>query len=385
MLTKERSQNLQLRDAKKRAGLSILLNTALAIIKAWAGIMANSTALLSDAVHSVTDILASSIAYLGLWLVGKKHPLFPYGLYKAETLATLFISVVIMIAGYEIARDAIFSLPKFPDARLGILVSSCTFTVSLIFGIFQLRAGKRLNSPVLVADAKDYLVDSLSTAAVLIGFIGVQLGYPLDKWAAVVVSIFIFKAGGSLMLMAARDLMDAAMDRKTERKIINFVESQAKVSEVKRILSRTAGGRFIIDMDIVLKTPSHKIADGVSDYVEEEILKRFPKVVMARIRPHYGHPRYIKKIVPVSAPKGPMAEHISRAPWFLIETIDTSNNEVINREYIENPHLKAERKKGYLVGKLLLSLKPDQIQVLEKKEGTAVALLKEAGVEIIYG
>ena len=383
MLTKEKIQYQKLKEARVRAGISVFLNLALAAAKAAAGITANSAALLSDAVHSGTDVLASGIAYAGLWLAGKRHPSFPYGLYKAETLATLFISMVIMITAYEIARSAFFGPERMPDARLGIIVSACTLAVSFSFGFFQLREGKRLNSPALVADARDYLTDSLSTAAVLAGFIGIKLGYSLDKWMAIVVSIFIFKVGVSLMVMAVKDLMDAAVDRETERKIIKFVESHARVSGVERVLSRMAGGRFIIDMDIVLKTPSHKIADRVSDDLEETILERFPNVVMARLRPHFGRTRNIRKIIPVSEPEGSMVEKISMAPWFLIETIDTHTNEVINREYIENPHAGAERKRGFLVGKFLLSLKPDQLQVKEKKEGTAVALLEEAGVEIV--
>jgi predicted Fe-Mo cluster-binding NifX family protein len=78
-----------------------------------------------------------------------------------------------------------------------------------------------------------------------------------------------------------------------------------------------------------------------------------------------------------------MAENIAKAPWFLIEIKDRETGKVQKREFIENPYWREERKRGYLVGKWLLSLKPDQITVASEREGTAIALLKEAGVEII--
>ena len=383
LITNHENKNSELLTARRRAAFSVGLNLCLSVAKGLAGVLANSTALISDAIHSAADVLASGAAYVGLWVAGRQHPSFPYGLYKAETVATLVTSMAILLAGYEIGRNAIFGSHGIPNVALALPVAACSLIVTWVFGFYQLRAGRRLNSPALIADARDYLADSLTTGVVLLGLIGSHFGYALDRWAAAVVSVFVFRSGGQLLLMALKDLLDASIDRDTERDIIRLVESHPQVIKVERCLSRTAGGRFIVDLDAVLRTQSHEIADRVSDRLEEDVLSQFPRVVMARVRPHYGHSPVLRSITPVTSPEGKMAEQIAKAKWFLIETKERKTGKVIEREYVENPHWHEERKRGYLVGNWLLSLKPDQLIVASKREGTATALLKEAGIEIV--
>ena len=138
----------------------------------------------------------------------------------------------------------------------------------------------------------------------------------------------------------------------------------------------------MVDMDVVMHTPSHRIADHVADRLEELIPQKFPLVVMARIRPHYSADIVVRRLTPVTRPEGDPSPHFVRSPWFLIETIDTSKPKVLKREFVENQHADAEKKKGLLVGNWLLSLKPDEVIVPDGHNGTAVVLLREAGVEI---
>ena len=371
-------------SARRRAAVSIGLNLSLAIIKGVAGVVSSSTALISDAIHSATDVLASIAAFVGLWVAGREHPSFPYGLYKAETVATLVTSIAVIIAAYEIGRQALFGAERLPDVTIALPVAAFSLVVALFFGLYQLREGKRLNSPALLADARDYLADALSTGIVFIGLLATKFGYAVDRWAAAVVSLFVFRAGAALLITALKDLLDASIDRETERKIIQMVESHPRISRVKQCLSRTAGGRFIVDMDVVMHTPSHRIADHVADRLEALIPQKFPLVVMARIRPHYSSDSIIRRLTPVTKPEGEPSPHFVRAPWFLIETIDTNQGKVLKREFVENKYADRERKKGLLVGNWLLSLKPDEIIVQDGHNGTAIVLLREAGVEIRF-
>ncbi len=375
----------ELKSARLRAVLSVGVNLCLALGKGMAGYAANSTALLSDAIHSATDVLASGAVLVGLWVAGKKHPSFPYGLYKAETIATLVTSILIIVAAYEIGRQALFGCERLPDVTLALPVAFVSLLVALFFGLFQLRAGKRFNSPALLADARDYLADCLSTGVVLLGLLATYFGFAVDRWAALVVSIFVFRSGGQLLALAIRDLLDASIDRETEREIVRLVEMAPRVTRVKRCMSRTAGGRFIIDMDVIMHTPSHQVADQVADRLEEEIPEKFPRVVMARIRPHFGRGEIIRRMMPLDEPGGALARHIARAPWFCLETLNKKDGKVL-REYLENPHWREEKKKGFLVGKWLLAHKIDQLVLPAgtTKTGTAVALLLEAGVDVVY-
>ena len=369
-------------SARHRAAVSIGLNIALAVVKGVAGVASSSTALIGDAIHSATDVLASIAAFVGLWVAGHEHPSFPYGLYKAETVATLVTSVAVIVAAYEIGRQAIFGAERLPDVAIALPVAAVSLIVALLFGLYQSREGKRLNSPALQADARDYLADALSTGVVFIGLLATKFGYAVDRWAAAVVSLFVFRAGSALLVTALKDLLDASIDRETERKIIQMVEKHPRISRVKQCLSRTTGGRFIVDMDVVMHTPSHRIADHVADRLEELIPQKFPRVVMARIRPHYCADTIVRRVTPVTRPEGESSPHFVRSPWFLIETIDTAKSKVLKREFVENQYAGAQKKKGLLVGNWLLSLRPDEVIVPNGHNGTAVVLLREAGVEI---
>jgi cation diffusion facilitator family transporter len=370
-------------EAQKRAVISIGLNLFLAIGKGVAGVLSGSAALLGDAIHSATDVVASIAVFVGIWVAGHEHPSFPYGLYKAETVASLVTSVAVILAAYEIGRQAIFGIPSLPEVSIALPVAALSFLIALGFGLMQLRAGKKLNSPALKADAKDYLADSLSTAVVLISLLVVPFGYNVDRIAAGIVSLFVFFAGGQLFVHALKDLLDASIDRETERKIIAFVENYPRINRVIKCLSRNAGGRFLVDIDVELRTPSHKIADLVADRLEEELVLEFPGLFLARIRPHYAPGVFMKRIIPVESPEGEFCHHFASAPWFQVETMTIEGKEVKKKEFIENRYKDVEKKKGLLVGRWLLKLKPDEV-VAEDNESVAMELFKESGVEIVH-
>ena len=125
---------VEIRSARKRAAFSVSLNLLLALAKGVAGVLAGSSALLSDAIHSGTDVIASAAAYIGLWLAGRQHPSFPYGLYKAETIATLVTSGAIILAGYEIARRALLGPVTLPDVSIALPVALVSLVVTFAFG-----------------------------------------------------------------------------------------------------------------------------------------------------------------------------------------------------------------------------------------------------------
>ena len=372
-----------IKKARRRAIFSVMLNLLLASSKAVAGVIASSNAMISDAIHSATDVFASMASWFSLWLADKEHPSFPYGLYKAENIATLISATAIIIAGYEIARRAIFGPETIPDIYIAMPVASVSFLISLIFGITQVRAGKRLNSPALEADGRDYLTDSVSTGVVIAGLAGSWFGINLERWAAAVVSIFVFKAGTGLMTTAVKGLMDVAIDRDTERKIIEVVSKMPAVRNVCNFMGRQAGGRYIVDLDVELRTTSHETADRITDHIEKAVINRFPRVVMARVRPHFHPPDFIKRISPVSSKEGGLSTHMAGAPWFMIETVDRKSGDITGVEFKKNPFMNLETKKGLHLGMWLLDMDPDQIVLVHDHPSTAVALLREAGVDII--
>jgi cation diffusion facilitator family transporter len=374
---------MEIRQARKRAAFSILLNLLLTLGKGVAGVVGGSSALIGDAIHSATDVVGSLAAWFGLWLAGKKHPSFPYGLYKAETLATLVTSVAVMIAGYEIARQAFLGPIRIPDIALTLPVALLSLVIALGFGFYQLYAGRRLHSKALEADARDYLADGLSTLVVVISLVGGYFNLSLDRWAAGVVSLFVFWSGGNLLWRAARDLMDQAIDRDTERDIIELAESHPYVERVEQCLSRMAGGRYIVDLDVVFRSGDLSLAHRIGHHIEDDIRSRFPRVVMTSVRIHSREPSDIRRMTPVRAQGGEIEESLTRAPWFLVESLDRESGSTIDHEYVQNPYCEAGTRRGLLVGKWILGRKPDQVVVLMKDENTAIVLLEESGVEVV--
>ena len=377
------SAHLEIKKARKRAAFSIALNLLLSLGKGIAGILGGSSALVGDAIHSAIDVVGSAAAYTGLWLADKKHPSFPYGLYKAETIATLITSVAVIFAGYEVGRRALLGPNILPDVAITLPVALISLVITFSFGFYQLHTGRKLHSKALQADARDYLADGLSTSVVVFSLIGAYFGVALDRLAAGAVSIFIFWSGGNLLFRALLDLMDEAIDRDTERKIISLVESHPRVENVERCLSRIAGGRFIVDLDVILRPCSLELAHRIGHNLENNILQTFTQVVMTSVKFHCHEPDKFLRLTPVKNPEGEIEAHLAKAPLFLLETITRVDGKISHREFIRNPHYQAKTKKGFLVGKWLLSFKPDQVVVVEKKEGTATALLSEAGIDLI--
>ena len=373
----------EISSARKRALISIFLNSLLALFKAWFGILSGSAALIGDAIHSATDICASGAAYIGLWIADKRHPSFPFGLYKAENIATLVVSIFIIIAGYEIGRSALLGPERMTNILLALPVAVSSFVVCLSFGLYQMRSGKRLGSPALIADGRDYLADSLSTAIVIVGLVGSYFGLALDRYAAIGVAIFVFRSGAHILVSSLRDLLDATISPEVRDKIIQEIEKHPQVKSVEKCIGRSAGGRIIINVDVLLRTKSHEAADKIADRLEEEIYKEFPRVIMAHIRTHYGHLGTYKRITPVNEPNGDISVSLARAPWFLIEVIDASSQQVKEKEYVQNPYAGAESRRGYLTGSWLQGLNPDELRVWQEKGGTALLLLQEAGVKIV--
>jgi predicted Fe-Mo cluster-binding NifX family protein len=155
------------------------------------------------------------------------------------------------------------------------------------------------------------------------------------------------------------------------------------VDGVEEVLSRNAGGRFILDLDIVIRSGSHENAHRISHALETEIKRRFPRVVMVRIRSHPRESDHLRRITPMTRPNGEIKLHLGTAPWFQIEDIDRESGERLDVRFVQNPHADAASRRGYHVGKWLLSMQPDEIVASEDKEGTPILLLKEAGVKIV--
>lgn len=186
--------------AFKASLINVVGNTALFVLKLWAGLLSGSIALISDALNSLNDIVASIATFICIRISSKQadegHP---FGHSRAEPVAGIIIAILAGILGFEVLRESVsrFIVPR--KAAIGVFALSVpviTIVVKISMSYYFKRVGREMKSPALIATSTDSLMDVLVAFAALIGIVGVRLGYDyLDPAAGVVISLWIVYAG----------------------------------------------------------------------------------------------------------------------------------------------------------------------------------------------
>ena len=266
-------------EKKKIALYSVFLNLFLSLLKIVAGIVSGSAALIADGIHSIADLAAALSVYAGIVIANMKLNSFPYGLYKVENVISLVSAFAIFFAGYEIARDVLFSYKEMKIENLPAAVVAIITTIILtyLFSKYERRKGEELNSPSLIADSEHIKTDMLSSSIVLTGILGNYFGYPiLEKIAVLIVVLFIFHSGFEIMLGSLKVILDASIDRETLDRIKEIMLSYPLVSRVKSITGRSSGSYKFIEAEVCVSTDSLEKAHSLIHEIEERIKRDVP-------------------------------------------------------------------------------------------------------------
>ena len=258
--------------------LNVVGNTALFVLKLWAGLLSGSIALISDSLNSLNDIAASIATFICVKISNKKadegHP---FGHSRAEPIAGMIIAILAGILGFEVFRESIgrFLVPK--QAVIGVFALSVpviTIVAKLAMASYFKRVGRDVKSPALLATAKDSIMDVCLGGAALIGIVGVRAGYNfLDPMAGLVISLWIIYAGYSIGV----ENIDYLMGKSPEPGLMEDIkESALNVNGVNAINTVRAHyvGNFIhveihIEVDKLLSTfDSHAIGKAVERSLE---------------------------------------------------------------------------------------------------------------------
>jgi len=256
---------------------SLILNLSLSLLKLSSGIFTGSLALIAEAIHSFSDLIASIISLVSVKIAAKKTKEFPYGLYKLENIASVIISFFLFFAAYEIIREAFLSHSehKVQHIYVAIAVMVVAMISTFVYSRLEIKAAKKLNSPALMADAHHIWADFLSSVIVIFGLIGVSLGYNLDKYAAAIVSIFILHSGWEIFSSGIKVLLDISLEKEELEKIKKIIYSHPAVVEIKHIRGRAAGSFKFLDIELLLHNYSlretHKIVDDIEKKIKTEI------------------------------------------------------------------------------------------------------------------
>ncbi|MGO4890651.1 cation diffusion facilitator family transporter [Anaerobacillus sp. MEB173] len=284
--------------AEKGVWLSLITYIFLSIGKIVVGILSSSTALVADGLNNASDILVSTFILIGLKIskkpAGGNHP---YGFHKAETIASLVASFIMMSIGIQViietSKSLFTSKIHSPDPLAAWVAIICAVVMFLVYS-YNIRLAKRTNSQSLKAAAKDNLADSWLSIGVAVSVLGAQLSMPwLDPLAGFIIAFLICKTAWEIFRESSYHLSDGFYknDLNEFRKTIKSVKGVQLIKDVK---ARTLGNKVYVDV-IILVHPNldviegHKIADNV-----EKILKQRHNVSYTHV--HVEPVTYIKLI-----------------------------------------------------------------------------------------
>jgi cation diffusion facilitator family transporter len=261
----------------------LILNLIVAIAKVSLGYFSGAVSILSDGFHSLADASSNVVALVGVSAAQRpadeNHP---YGHRKYETMASVAILMFMLLVLSEVARNAIAHLraPAVPTVLpAGIITMVATLVINVFVVRYESRAGRRLRSEVLGADAKHTRSDVWTTIAVLAALTGVALGYPvLDPIAGLVVSVFIGYACWQIAREASGVLADEIV--LAEENIRSVVQSVPGVIGCEKIRTRGPADNVFVDLHLWLdaRTPLGE-AHALSHVVKDRLMARFPEIV----------------------------------------------------------------------------------------------------------
>ncbi|AFD25460.1 Putative cation efflux family protein, CzcD-like protein [Deinococcus gobiensis I-0] len=245
--------------------------------------MTGSVALLSDALESIINVVASGAALLALWVAARPADAnHPYGHTKAEYLSAVAEGVLIVLAAVGILRIAVpdlFAPRPVEAAWAGLGVNVLASLINGAWAAVLLRAGRRTRSPALLADGQHILTDVVTSIGVVVGVVlAVLTGWAvLDPLLAILVALNILWSGWGLLSRSVGGLMDAGVDSPTETRIRQAMREHAEGAlEMHDLRTRTSGTLTFIDFHLVVPgemsvREAHAICDRLEDALRAEL------------------------------------------------------------------------------------------------------------------
>ena len=295
-----RKNNTNENDFQKVANrvsmITIIGNIALSVIKLIAGIIAHSNAMISDAVHSASDVFSTIVVIIGIKLASKKSDKeHPYGHERLECVAAIVLAIVLFITGLGIGMEALKNIVSGDYENL--MVPGILALIAAILSIVAKEGmywytryyAKKIDSSALMADAWHHRSDAFSSIGALIGIGGARLGFPImDSIASLVIFVFIVKAAFDIFKDAMDKMVDHSCDEAMEKQLRDCIMRNDKVLGLDLLQTRIFGNKIYVDVEIqadasLTLREGHKIAEAVHDDIE----RTFPKVkhIMVHVNP----------------------------------------------------------------------------------------------------
>lgn len=287
--------------AEFAAWVGIIGNIILAAIKGVVGVMSNSKALIADAAHSASDVAGSFAVLIGLKAAkqppDKDHP---YGHGKAESIAAIIVSVLLLIVGFEIGMNAVKAMwagIEEPPKAIALVVIFGSIIVKEMMFQYKYRLGKKLSSQALIANAWEHRSDVYSSVAALAGVGGAVIGgiidmpwlYLLDPIAGVFVALLVMRMGYHLVKESIHNTMDHVLHEEDAGVLMEAVQGIQGVLAVDELRAREHGHYVIVDVKISVN-PRITVLEGhdIAKSVKNQLLDQFEHVsdVFIHVNPY---------------------------------------------------------------------------------------------------
>lgn len=282
--------------ANRVSFITIVGNVVLSVLKLMAGIVANSKAMISDAIHSASDVFSTFVVIIGIKLASKKPDKeHPYGHERMECVAAIILSIVLFITGLGIGMDALKSVMNgnYSDLQVPGIPALFAAIVSIVskeaMYWYTRYYAKKIDSSALMADAWHHRSDAFSSVGALIGIAGARLGFPImDSIASLVIFVFIVKAAFDIFKDAVEKMVDHSCDEATEKQIHDCVMTNENVVDIDLLQTRIFGNKIYVDVEIqvdgsITLQEAHDIAETVHDDIEKSFSK--VKHIMVHVNP----------------------------------------------------------------------------------------------------
>jgi cation diffusion facilitator family transporter len=370
-------------SAAQVAWASIAVNIFLSLLNLAIAAASGSLAVAAEMVHNLVDLVASVAVLAGVKISERESRAFPYGLYKVENVVAVGVAILIFVSGYEIAKEAIFAEPGAATVNGWMLAGvALSAVIPLAFSIYEMRVGRKLNSPSLMADAQEYRVHVFSSGVVFLALVSQMIGYPVDRYAALVIVVLIAKTGWELLVDGMRVLLDASLDVETLEHVRTVVDAEPTVTEIRSLVGRNAGRYRFLEVDVALRVDDLERAHTISQRLERTIRDQVPHAERVLIHYEPQMRTHLRYAVPLADTLGTASEHFGESPYFALVTVRLADGQIAHQEVLANPHQATEKAKGIRVAEWLVSLKADVALLREDVQGKGPAyVFADAGVE----
>ena len=366
---------------------SIAVNLLLAALHAAVALRSGSLAVAAELIHNAVDLLSAIAMLVGLRLAARTSKAFPYGLYKVENLVAVVMSMLVFVTTYEVLRYAVSRPPSNLQVDPWMLaVLAATLFVPLVFSHHELRAGRAANSPALIADALEYRVHVFTTGLAFTALASGQLGLPLDRIAAAIITVAVIKTGWELLRDAMRVLLDASLEPAALASIRRVIESDSNVRELKWITGRNAGRFRFVEAGVTLRAGDAERAEVITERVERAVRSHVPHV--ERVLLHVESPARPtwRCAIPLADAAQAISPHFGEAPNFVFLTMASDDCTVVERLVESNPYARVPRAKGIRVAEWLIERKVDVAYSREDLQGKGPHYaLRDAGIHLVCG